>query len=321
MKNPLCSIKTFLFYLAMFGLVLVLFELIFFTGGYLHLYVHSNFNDPDVEEEAFRILCLGESTVLGTGLADLNDAFPTQLERILEKQFPDLNVQGLNKGVGAIETTAILRNLDNLMIRYNPHLVIVMAGFNDLCGYVDLSIDGERPSKTREIISKSRVYRLYVTFRDLFRLSGEDLPADQFRYIQADDDRETLRFPAWNIFFTPFQHALSEVALNLKLIVETVHSHQSQVWFAGYIQPNAQRDVNPLLSRIADETGIIYVGGYPKFDFQKDHTLFADGWHPSTSGHKLIAEKIVETMREERVLEMYIESDPAHAVRRRTNSE
>lgn len=317
-KKETCTcIRTLGFYLVMIVLTLVIFETVFAAGGYLYLYLHSNFNDPEFDKDAFRILFLGESTVLGAGLKNRKDAFPFQVERILNNRSPALTIQCINKGVGGIETYAILRNLDKWMIRYKPHLVILMAGFvdnfsdcpYDFTGYMVLPIQKERPSKIKKLLSKSRTYRLYASFKDLFRISGVRDPTDGFRYMIRHDENERPWLPILPFYKKHIKNSLSEVILNLKLIIETVHFHQSEIWFAGYMQPNAQGCVNPLLKLIADETGIIYVGNYPNFDFQKDKRLFVDGWHPSGSGHKIIAENIVETIYKGKVLELLIQEN------------
>ena len=86
-------------------------------------------------------------------------------------------------------------------------------------------------------------------------------------------------------------------------IIEKVQSHDSEIWFIGYLQPDSRKKVNPVLKEIADKNRIVYVGDYPKVYFEVNRSLFAyDGWHPSEEGHRIIAEKIVEKIIAEDIL-------------------
>lgn len=286
-------LKKLLFYLVLFILLLLCLELIMNLGGYFYSYIHSNMGNPEIEEDAFRILFLGESTTAGAGAGvGLGNAYPAQVEKILQQNFTTKNVKSYNKGISTIETTAILRNLDRLMIKYKPHLVVIMAGVNDNFIPDELSFN----FKLKIFLSKIRIYRLIMSIKDIPKIELEskyllDLGEGDFRYVGG----------------RPYDHKLksfnpsSQVVLNLDTMVQTVHSYSSEIWFAGYLQPDAQEKVNPVLQKIAEENNITYVGDYPKVDVEINNSLFS-GWHPSAEGHKIIAEKIAEKIIQEGII-------------------
>lgn len=284
--------KNLFFSIILIILLLLSFEAILSLGGYFYFNVYSNLDNPKIDENAFRILFLGESTTLGHAVGQEN-SYPAQVERILQEKYPDKKIVSYNKGIGAIETTAILRNLDRNMIKYKPHLVILMAGINDRYQFVDNtvkidneSIAGSESSRLKKWYSKSKIYRLIVSLLDfskvdknfLTEVGREDF---NFRYIGGVDYR---------YHYKP-DISVSEVTFNLNAMVRTVNGYGSEIWFVGYLFPNSERIINPLLENVAEENNITYIGNYPETDFKTWY-----GWHPSEEGHKIIAEKIANTI-------------------------
>jgi len=176
-------------------LLLLCFELILRAGGYFYFYVYSNLDRPNIEEDAFRILFLGESTTAG-GLVGKDNAYPAQVQRILQDHYPTIKISSNNRGVGSIETTAILRNLDRNIINYKPHLIILMAGRNDNF------LRSEQISWIKRVYLNLRVYQLVSSIIDLSKV----YPIDEngfFRYgynISADYKRSR---PVSEFVFNP----------------------------------------------------------------------------------------------------------------------
>ncbi len=73
------------------------------------------------------ILCLGESTTALGG----RDAYPRQLERLLERARPGTDFAVVNEGIAATTTTRILARLPELLERHRPDVVVAMMGVND----------------------------------------------------------------------------------------------------------------------------------------------------------------------------------------------
>ena len=87
------------------------------------------------------ILCLGESTTALGG----RDAYPRQLERLLERARPGTDFAVVNEGIAATTTTRILARLPELLERHRPDVVVAMMGVNDHRFFAERDADGEEP--------------------------------------------------------------------------------------------------------------------------------------------------------------------------------
>jgi tetratricopeptide (TPR) repeat protein len=150
--------------LVIFGifLSLVFVEICLRTASgifYLHL-EHKN-KIPIEEKDAYRILCLGESTtVLGLG----GQSYPSQLQNILNQQGLGIKFRVINGGVIGINVTDIVRNLENNLDIYKPNLVITMIGVNDEDSYVF----GQGRVLIPELISRFSYLKVYKLVRLLW---------------------------------------------------------------------------------------------------------------------------------------------------------
>lgn len=266
------SKKNLFFSFIMFIFLLFLFELFLSFGSYFYFYVSSNSDNPEIEKDAFRILFLGESTTAGDLLVDKGDAYAAQIGNILLQKFPNKKMKSYNKGISGIKADSILRNLNRDLTKYKPRLVILMAGGNEQC------FRGNKTHIKNLFYTESKVYRLIC-----FIIS---VPYT----IRPDCELETI--------------------YNLEGIIRLIRSCNSEIWFAGYLQPDMRERVNPVLQKIAEKNNITYVGDYPMVDFVANRSLFAyDGWHPNKEGHRIIAEKIVERIIQEGIIDNWRPED------------
>lgn len=116
--------------LIIFGLFLtiILIETSMRTAGFILTSLQEYRNALSAKKTGtYRILCLGEST---TGLGGSN-AYPSQLERILNAKNTGLTFSVINKGMPDKTTSYILKQLDNILEEYKPNLVTAMMGIND----------------------------------------------------------------------------------------------------------------------------------------------------------------------------------------------
>ena len=311
--------KRILFSAATIFALLLVFEVILRIGEYVYFQTYAHLDFSDVQEDAFRILFLGESTTMGTGAGGERYAYPALVEQILKEKSPTSLVQCFNLGVGAIETTAILRNLDRHMIKYRPHLIILMAGLNDyFAGYVN-RYEVTEPSRVKMVISKLKIYRLCSFFKDAIRIRADPTDGGGFRYVLENNieggKHDEIRFSEFSFLYKPLRYSLSEMLFHLRSIVHTIRSYGSDIWFAGYLEPTEQEKahlgdllnnihkVNLIIQDAAKTDNVNYVGGYRTYHDESEQDLFADdGGHPSKAGHRLIAEKIVDVILREGLL-------------------
>jgi tetratricopeptide (TPR) repeat protein len=142
--------------LIIFGIVLflVLIEISLRLAGFIHLFIQGYRNRLALKEkDTYRILCLGESTTFG-----YEDSYPSQLEKILNQENPNIKFKVINKGIpGATSETIVLQLPDNID-KYKPHIVVVMMGINDR--EITIPYKGAYYLKLRIFIKNLRLYKL-----------------------------------------------------------------------------------------------------------------------------------------------------------------
>jgi tetratricopeptide (TPR) repeat protein len=97
-------------------------------SGWVFLHRQEGRNTLSLKQHGdYRILCLGEST---TALGGPN-AYPQQLENILNSNQKAVRFTVINKGIPSATTTQILAHLNEYLEQYQPQLVVTMIGIND----------------------------------------------------------------------------------------------------------------------------------------------------------------------------------------------
>lgn len=119
--------KIFLIGLSVF-LTTVILEVSLRIAGKLVLMKQEYNNRTQLDNgQEYRIMCIGESTTMQGG----QDAYPAQLERVLNGKNLGINFKVINKGVSGVDTGLIVSSLPDNLEKYKPHMVIAMIGIND----------------------------------------------------------------------------------------------------------------------------------------------------------------------------------------------
>ncbi|MFA5090972.1 MAG: tetratricopeptide repeat protein [Candidatus Omnitrophota bacterium] len=138
----------------------VLVEVLLRLAGWISLGLQEQKNLSSIRgKEAYRIMCLGESTTVMGG----DDSYPAQLEEILNKRNPGAGFSVINKGVSGVQISYLLEQLEENLTRYRPDMVTAMAGINDEWPYLPYS--RLTPSRARRFIESLRVYKLICLMR------------------------------------------------------------------------------------------------------------------------------------------------------------
>ena len=120
-------------FLLSFPAILVALIVTEITMRFLGLAIISNQNEynriqPE-DQDAIRILAVGESTTSDLFAETKQGAWPRQLEALLNKKGKKFRVY--NVGRPSITTADILLELPDFLKQYKPHIVISMMGIND----------------------------------------------------------------------------------------------------------------------------------------------------------------------------------------------
>lgn len=160
MHIGLMQLKVFLkqrMTLILFGvlLFLILLEIGLRLAGLIISSLQEQRNIVSLEQnEAYRIMCLGESTTAEGG----RDSYPSQLEEILNQTNTDVRFSVINKGHRATNTSIILAELEDNIKRYKPNMVICMIGINDSGKH--MPYEARSDSKIVNFLWSFKVYKL-----------------------------------------------------------------------------------------------------------------------------------------------------------------
>lgn len=83
-------------------------------------------------KNVFRIVTMGGSNTYGHGIADHRDAFPYQLQKVLQEKYSLKNVEVINAGVPGAVSHDTLVNLQFRILDLHPDMIINYDGFNDV---------------------------------------------------------------------------------------------------------------------------------------------------------------------------------------------
>jgi lysophospholipase L1-like esterase len=114
-----------------------------------------------------RVLCVGDSHTYGA-LVRREDAFPAQLQRLLEQREPGV-WSVVNLGVPGLSSTQVRNRLPLWLARYQPDVVVAWSGVNDSWNVSEVDqTRGGLALRLEQIALRSRVYRLLrVKLHDL----------------------------------------------------------------------------------------------------------------------------------------------------------
>lgn len=279
----ICStmFRKIIFAVMLFVSALFLLEIALRAGGALYLNLKYPSKPVKADPGSFKILCLGDSFTQGFG-APVGKSYPEQLEELLKGQ--------ANKNVTVykefhINSSTVLKCLKKDIGTYNPDLIIIMTGCNDLWNMENCSDSAFGDSSFLESIdiscSGSRVYKLIkISFLNLRAfLSKKD-----FKFIEKEDIENTLRHfsvpEAEEHFILGDQHMYKgayESALEEFNIAETLEPRNPWVhWRKGciYLRAIPESDLCVKEFKLALQYGDSSVVGYVfafLYEFYRDY--------------------------------------------------
>ncbi len=97
------------------------------------------------------------------GKIESEDAYPNQLEKVLNQRKTGIKFSVINKGLIAVNTTIILEQLEDFLNKYNPDMVITMMGQNDgsdLLPYGNIPVSRE---STIKLYRLAKIFWYHIT--------------------------------------------------------------------------------------------------------------------------------------------------------------
>ena len=240
-RNKICiAIFSFIFFL-------ILLEMILRIMGYIYLSTRATsdgiFSRFKKEKGSHVILCLGDSFTFG---GDLNakDAYPGQLQRILNANYPDKSIKVINAGYCEINSAQLLQRLPKNIRYYNPDAVILLVGSSNRFNFIGFNKEKTIYSKLKNTIYNLRVYKMLkiVILNSKLRILFWDLKR------HADPDASALLYEHWlQNAINPNRHILDEIADANQDLVEYLNqigeNKKASEYFRKFLEVDRNSDL------------------------------------------------------------------------------
>jgi acyl-CoA thioesterase I len=109
------------------------------------------------EHRAVKVLAIGSSSTVGIGASSPLASYPVRLEGELEKLFPGIEVEVINRGISGEVAAGAAERMKNTIAEVEPDLVIWQVGTNDALARVDLETFAQSVDETIRWIVSHRI--------------------------------------------------------------------------------------------------------------------------------------------------------------------
>jgi len=147
-------------------------------GGFILLNPQERQNRRSMREKnAYRIICLGESTTA----AICDEPYPSQLEKILNAADIGKKFCVINLGIPGGNTSVIVSQLGHNLSEYRPDMVIAMMGINDL-----------GMPKGPQFLRTLRIYKLITILSDRIANKFEEIGICRCNKVALDKNNNVM---------------------------------------------------------------------------------------------------------------------------------
>jgi acyl-CoA thioesterase I len=94
------------------------------------------------EGRSLKVVALGSSSTVGIGATSPANSYPSRLEAALREQYPDMQIEVINRGVGGEDAREELARLDKSVLAERPDLVLWQVGTNAIVDEEGVSEEG-----------------------------------------------------------------------------------------------------------------------------------------------------------------------------------
>ena len=251
---------------------LILFEIVCYGSAFIFSQSKNKLNIENYNSNKSVVLCFGDSTTAVGG----KESWPYQLKYLLDKNNQDFSV--INLGEVLIDTTGILNMLNESVEEYNPEIVIIMAGINDV---------KKKPNHVfiKKLLHNFRTYRLL----------------EQFWPDSLNPE--------------PIDYENTEIAYRYDPTISNfnnIHSFLIEKNITLIIMQYPLRNITPL-KQVFNNNQIIFIDNQELFESKLNNTnyneYFVDSFagdfgHCTKKGNYLIAENVFNVFMEEKLIEI-----------------
>ncbi len=290
------GIKNIIFIFILFFCFLVTTEITLRILGYLY---SNKPNFKDIYNAAdFNIVCIGDSFTYGWGVSK-NDSYPRQLERVLNKNKPEMHFRVFSLGVPGSNSSQHLLYLQDILSKYKRiDLVIILTGVNDSWNFADSNIykfvnhqkDKDLTGiRLKILFSSTRIYKMLNIIALNLKGKAPESSLDPSRLvIEVYKNND-------NIDSSTFRRL---IAYNLSQMI-----HLARSCGVGIILQNYPRGdpYGGVLQNSAKELSVPFLDNFSLFREQlrkrNPRDLFIyDYSHPNAEGYKIMVEELYKVI-------------------------
>ena len=253
-------------------------------------------NNPD-----YRIFIIGGSTIFGAGSTSDSTTISGYLQEKISTQFPKYNIEIINAGIPKAYSFTESNLIKNKLLEYNPDLLIIYDGWNDLAEvdyehYQD-SVDDKLMDQIIRLIRQGDYVTPTLLLKWYFNYQHDNINIISFNHSNIEQ-KVSLWSDAWLDICNLQSEYDFKTVIMIQPIVGTGNkflSPEEQQYFLHYDHESKNRyyqlyaDALPKLNSICTAT----------YDLRNvfdsfSETIFYDSGHVGDFGNEIIAEKIYE---------------------------
>jgi lysophospholipase L1-like esterase len=251
--------------------------------------------------ESTRILSVGDSHTFGAGV-ERHQAYPAQLEVVLEERHPGRAFEVWNLGVPGVNTAYVAKRLEAQVVALEPDLVIVWVGTNNMWNTLEVGEGGAAGgvASLHRALLNLKLYRLGVVLWHTREGAFEPLGT-----IDSPDAQREERKRAYRDWIAEGKERSSEkveqsLSDDIRRMVAIARAMEVPIIFTTYPQRRQELPVSEIIERMANELDVpVVVTAHDRQraldDGLRDLNLFvfSAGPHPSPKLYRYIVESMV----------------------------
>ena len=146
------------------------------------------------ENRAIQVLAIGSSSTAGIGASSPQASYPMRLEGELEKLFPGVEVEVVNRGLSGEVAAGAADRMKNTIAEVEPDLVVWQVGTNDALARVDINTFAQSLDDTIKWIASHKIDVVIVDPQYTASLANDGYYANIVKVIRqvAAKDRVPL---------------------------------------------------------------------------------------------------------------------------------
>ena len=136
------------------------------------------------EQRAIKVLAIGSSSTAGVGASSPMATYPARLEGELEKLFPNIEVDVVNRGMAGEIAAGAARRMKDAVADVEPDLVVWQVGTNDAIARVDVDTFAASLTETVEWVKGHKIDVVLVDPQYTASLAKDDYYAAMVKTIE-----------------------------------------------------------------------------------------------------------------------------------------